>query len=153
MPNWTSITVDDLKDAKVSALIEALRTKGLGVGQDDPVEEITANVIARIRAEIKGCAQNVLDTDATKIPNDLKSLACRMIYREMASRLQVELTPDERDERSDDVRYLERIAECEVPVAAPDNPETTPSIQSGSAAEIVTDRPGRKFTSDTLDGL
>jgi hypothetical protein len=153
MPNWTAITVDDLNDTKVAALVDALRTAALAAGQDDPSDEIIGNVVARIRAEIKGCAQNVLDVDATKIPKDLKSLAARMIIRELMGRLRMPLTEDERIEEKNDLRYLERIADCDVPVATADTPETTPSVQSGSAAEIVTDRTDRKFTSDTLEGL
>ena len=101
---WISITIDDLKDAKISALVEACRTAALGTGQTDPVPNIIANVTARIRAEISGCAQNVLDVDTTKIPADLKSLASRMIMREAMSRIQQSLTEDEREEQRNDLR-------------------------------------------------
>jgi phage gp36-like protein len=138
MPRWTAITIDDLNDTKLAALVDALRTAALAGGQDDPSDEIIRNVVARIRAEISGCKTNVLDIDPTKIPNDLKSLACRMIIREMQSRLQEPLNEDERQEKRDDLEYLRRIAKCEVPVAVPDDPETTPEVQQGGGVEVVT---------------
>lgn len=138
---WTAITVDDLNDTKVAALVNALRTAALAVGQDDPSDEIIANVVARIRAEVAGCKTNVLDADTTKIPGDLKSLACRMVVREMQSRLQEPLNEDERAEKRDDLEYLRRISKCEVPVAEPDNPLTTPEVQQGGGVEVVTSSP------------
>jgi len=149
---WISITIDDLKDAKISALVEACRTAALGTGQTDPVPNIIANVTARIRAEISGCAQNVLDVDTTKIPADLKSLASRMIMREAMSRIQQSLTEDEREEQRNDLRYLERIAKCEIPVAAPDTPLTTAEVQSPSGAPHMTART-RQFGRTYEDGL
>jgi hypothetical protein len=59
MPRWVTITTDDLNDTKVAALVDALRTAALAVGQDDPVDEIIADVISRIRAEVASCSQNV----------------------------------------------------------------------------------------------
>ena len=149
---WISITIDDLKDAKISALVEACRTAALGTGQTDPVPNIIANVTARIRAEISGCAQNVLDVDTTKIPADLKSLASRMIMREAMSRIQQSLTEDEREEQRNDLRYLERIAKCEIPVAAPDTPLTTAEVQSPSGTPRMTART-RQFGRTYEDGL
>ena len=133
--SWTTITITDLKDAKVAAVVEACQTAALGTGQTDPTPNIIANVTARIRAEIKGCAQNTLETGTTTIPADLKSLACRMIVREMQSRIGRSLTEDEREEQRNDLRYLERIAKCEVPVEAPAVPvagETQATSQSPS---------------------
>lgn len=150
--NWSAITIDDLRDAKVSALVEACRTAALGDGQADPLINIIVNVTARIRAEISGCATNTLDADSTKIPNDLKSLAARMIVREAMSRLQQSLTDDEREEQRNDLRYLERIARCEVPVAAPDDPITQAEVQSGSNRPRFTAR-ARRFGAEYEEGL
>lgn len=152
MARWTSITPDDLNDTKVAALVTALRTAALGSGQDDPVEEITANVVSRIRAEIRSCLDNLLDTDETTIPRDLKSLACRMVVREMQSRLQEALTEDERGEMRADLRYLERIAEGKVSIATPDNPQASSEVQTAGAIQIA--RKGcRRVTRETMEGL
>lgn len=150
--SWVTITIDDLKDAKVAAMVEACQTAALGTGQTDPVPNIILNVIARIRAEVSGCAQNVLDADATKIPGDLKSIACRMIMREAMSRLQQPLTDDEREEQRNDLRYLERVARCEIPVAEPDTPLSTTEVQSGSGSPRIAART-REFGRTYEDGI
>lgn len=149
--SWTTITIDDLKDAKASALVEACRTAALGQGQDDPLPGIIANVITRIRAEVASCEENSLDADTATIPADLKSLACRMIIREAMSRLQQPLNDDEKEEQRNDLRYLERIAKCEVKVSATDNPSSG-EVQSGGAIEQVS-TPTRTATRTKLAGL
>jgi len=148
---WITITVDDLKDAKLAALVEACQTAALGSDQDDPTSAIIADVIARIRAEVAGCRANALDADTSTIPADLKSLACRMIMRQCQSRLQLELTDDEREEQRNDLRYLERIAKCEIPVAATDDP-VTDEVQPGAASPSITART-RYFSRELQDGI
>jgi len=149
--SWTTITVSDLKDAKVSALVEACRTAALGAGQADPVPGIISNVITRVRAEVASCEENSLDADVATIPADLKTLACRMIMREAVSRLRKSLTDDEREEQRNDLRYLERIAEGKVKVSSTDNPIST-EVQSGGAIEQVS-TPVRTATRTKLAGL
>lgn len=151
MPNWVTITTDDLEDTKVAPLVEALRTAALGASQDDPVEEMIATVVARIRAEVAGCSRNLVDSDTTKIPADLKRLACRMVVFEMMGRLQLPLNEDERDERRQDVRYLERISRCEVPVATPDSAAAPEVQQAGGFEQVGTTT--RQATRRTMRGL
>ena len=150
--SWITITIADLKDAKVSTLVEACRTAALGSGQTDPVPNIIANAIARIRAEISGCARNILDADTTTIPSDLKSLACRMIVREAMSRIKRPLAEDEREEQRNDLKYLERISKCDIPVATPDNPLLTDEVQSTAGRPHLTART-RQFGREYEDGL
>jgi hypothetical protein len=150
--SWTTITEADLKDAKVAALVEAFKTAALGTGQTSPLPNIIANVVAQIRANIKGCAKNILDVDPAKIPDDLKSLAARMVCRELQSRLRLPLKDDERTERADDRADLIRIARCEIPVAVPDNPETVATVQD-SVVTPATRTPDRKFSRSAQDGL
>lgn len=150
--SWTTITLADLKDAKAAALVEACQSAALGSGQADPTANIIANAIARIRAEVKACAKNTLDADTAKIPADLKSLAARMILREMQSRIMQPLTDDEREEQRNDLRYLERIAECKVPVAAPDTAQTDEEVQSPSGSPRLTART-REFGRAYEDGV
>lgn len=122
MPNWISISPSDLNTAKLADLVESLRTIALAPGQADPALEVISDVVTRIRNEIKGCQTNLLDADSSTIPLDLKGLAMRMILRQMQSRLRLALNTDETEEQRNDLRYLERIAQCKVPVATPDNP-------------------------------
>jgi hypothetical protein len=150
--NWISITPDDLNDTKVAALVDACRTKALGSGQTDPAPRIIENAVARIRSEIKGCAANILDRDMAKIPKDLKPLTMRMIVRELESRLQIELKDDEREEWRHDLRYLERIARCEIPVLAPDNPETVESVHVPAGTPLIC--PKKRFlTRQKMEGV
>jgi phage gp36-like protein len=149
MSTWITLTAAHLEDAKLAPLLTALRSAALGDSQDDPVANILTNVTNRIRAEIRGCASNLVDSDTTKIPADLKSLAARMCFRELASRLQQPLNDDEREEARQDIRYLERIAKCEVPIATPDNP-VAGETQPATGKPRITART-RRFGSE--DGL
>jgi len=149
--SWTSITVSDLKDAKVAALVEACQTAALGSGQTDPTATIIQDVVTRIRAEVAACRSNQLDADTTTIPADLKSLAARMIMRQCQSRLQIALNEDEREEQRNDLRYLERIADCKIPVAATDDP-ITDEVQAGAVSPSLTAKT-LYYDRDSQDGI
>jgi len=151
MSNWPSITIDDLNDAKVAALVDALRTAALAEGQTDPSPRIIQSVVSRIRAEVKGCAKNLLDADITTIPNDLKDIAVRMILRKMKGRLEIPLTEDEVREMKDDVRYLERVSACAVPVDQPDNP-VEGETQAVSGTPMIQQK-HRRFSHRRQEGL
>lgn len=152
MSRWVAITVDDLKAAKVAALVDACRTAALGGGQVDPMAEVISNVVYRIRAEIKGCRRNTLDADETHIPRDLRSLACRMVMRELQSRLQYALGDDEKEEQRNDLRYLERISKCEVPVALPDTALASEEVQSAGGVQGIC-KDGAKTSAERMRGL
>ncbi len=149
--NWVSITTDDLNDGKLAPLVNALRTSALGAGQTDPTPRIIQSVTNRIRDEIAGCKTNRVDQDTTKIPKGLHDLAVRMIVRQMMSRLQMALSNDEIEEQRNDLKYLERIARCDVPVDTPDNP-TRPDVEVNSVVQVTNSTP-RKTTRNTLKGL
>jgi len=152
MSNWIPITIDDLNDAKVSALVDAARSAALAEGQTDPAPRVIARVVSRIRAEIKGCATNKLDSDPTTIPEDLSDLAARMIVRRLQGRLNISLSDDEKTEQKDDLRYLERIAACSVPIAAPDNVQVVEEVQSLSGTPKIY-RKRRFFTRRQGEGI
>lgn len=155
---WITITVADLDTAKAAALVDALRTSALRgtPAQADPMPGIIASVTVRIRAEISAGGKTVLDADATRLPPSLKSLALRMVLREGQSRLNavgaLPLSDDEREEKKDDLRYLERIARGEISVEASDNPESTPSVQATVPSPRITARPLSTTRSDQ-DGI
>jgi hypothetical protein len=152
---WLSLTIADLPAAKASALVDAMGTAALGTGQVNPLPEILANVVARIRTEIAAGGRTVLDVDATKIPPSLKSLALRMVLREGQSRLNaagaLPLSDDEREEWRQDVRYLERIAKGEISVELSDTPQSTSPVQAATPSPRITPR-DRQFTRATQDG-
>lgn len=150
--NWIPITADDLNDTKLSLLVDQLRTAALADDQADPVINIIAGITSEIRANIKGCKTNVLDADETTIPKELKALACRMVVREAQSRLQLALEPDEVREQTRDDDRLSAIRKCGMPVAAPDNPETTDEVQQGGGVELANQRTPRASRCQ-LEGL
>ena len=152
MPAWTTFGIDDLNATKVAALVDACRTAALDVGQGDPMPGVISGVCLRVRIEIASCRSNVLDIDPAKIPAELKPLCCRMAVREMQSRLQIPLNEDEKEEKNNDLKFLERIQKCDIVISKSDNPQTTPTAQSGAAAQVITYTPARA-TRDQLDGL
>jgi len=151
MQNWISLTVGDLMDAKASALVSALQTSALGTGQADPTQNILDSVAARVRAEVRGCASNQLDTDPTKIPASLKGVAVRMVLREMESRLQLALTPDEIREEEQDLNLLQRVSQCQVPVEQP-LATGADQLQAASVSPLITARMPQ-FKRENQDGL
>jgi hypothetical protein len=152
MSRWTSITIDDLNDRKLAPYVDALRTAALANGQFDPSEQIITDAVAQIRSEIGSWPRNILDSDATKIPSDLKGLAVRMVLRDMKGRLEEALTEDERREKQSDENLLERIAAGKRAIAEPDDPQTTPEIQHKGGVEVVT-KGSVQTTREQMNGL
>lgn len=153
---WTSFSVADLNSAKAAALVSALQTAALGVGQADPMPGIIENVIIRIRAEIAAGGRTVLAADASTIPPSLKALAIRMALRDGQSRVNVagalELSDQEKEEWRQDVRYLERIARGEITVEESDAPEASPTVQSKTSRPRVAER-NRTWSAADQDGI
>lgn len=156
MTAWISISSFDLVTAKAAALVEQLRDAALEDGQTDPTPEIITEVVARIRMEIAGGGKTTLSADTTRIPPSLKSLALRMVLRQAQSRLNaagaLPLSEDERKEWDKDERLLERIAQGEITVETPDDPEAVPTVQSVSPPPSIRAR-RRRFTRDAEEGI
>lgn len=154
--SWITLTVADLNTAKAAALVSALQTAALGVGQTDPMPEMITDVITRIRQEIAAGGRTVLDADASKIPPSLKRLALRMVLREGQSRLNAmgaaPLSDDERKEWDKDDRYLERIARGDITVETSDNPEATPTVQAKVSTPLICARE-RQWSASAQDGI
>lgn len=139
---WINITEADLLSTKMAPLLSALRSAATDPAQDDPVDAITADVIARVRNKVSSCSTNKVDADSTKIPASLKALACRMIIREAKGRLDMELTEDERTQQGIDERELTAVARCELVVDQAATPEAPP-VQSVQPGPTINARPRR----------
>lgn len=152
--SWTAITTAMLKERKVAPLIDAAKdyAAGLTPAQSDPTPGIIASAVSDIRAAVRSCASNQLAADATKIPGDLVDLACRRITFALKNFVEIDLTQDERDDKRADERKLERIAACDLAVEATDDPEATPTVQSGGGVSVVSKRT-RRITGDSVRGL
>lgn len=147
---WISITSSDIAAAKMAPLVSALRTAALADGQSDPVVEITANVVSRIRRKIAACAGNRVDADAATVPASLKSLACRLILIEAKNRLEIALTDDERKAWDVDERELNDIAACRLPIEEATAP-VAPPVQAAQPPPTISGR-RPQFTRRDQDG-
>lgn len=138
MPRWIPITVADIQDQKLAPLVEALRTRALAAGQTDPTPRLTQAVVDRIRRKVASCHTNRLDSDTTKIPAGLKTMAVELIYFELKGRLEDALTPDESKKSTIIESDLNRIASCLDTVEQPDDP-IDPPVESPSGNPSVTE--------------
>ncbi|HWM26599.1 MAG TPA: hypothetical protein VNP98_17410 [Chthoniobacterales bacterium] len=137
MPNWIPITINDLQDSKVAALVVALQSAALGAGQTDPTPRLTQAVVDRIRRKIASCSVNQLDADTTAIPAGLKTMAVDLILAEMKGRLEEPLTDDEQRKIDLHNSDLNRIAECRDTVEQPDSAIDAP-VQDSSGNPSIT---------------
>lgn len=138
---WISITVENLEDAKVAALVTALREAALGDDQSDPTDRIIQGVVDDVRRRIASCASNQLDEDETTIPKSLRDLTVDLVIYRMKARLPgQELTEDEVRQKAEHIRTLERIAEGREVVDQPDTAIAPPVQATAGTPSISTCR-------------
>jgi hypothetical protein len=95
---WIVITAAHLNDYSAGAKVNALRTAALAGGQADPFTNVSADVIARVRAQIGSNKTNQLSATANSVPPDLKTHTCWLIIQAMQGRLPgLKLTDDEKE--------------------------------------------------------
>jgi hypothetical protein len=138
MANWIPITIDDLNDARIAALVTAYRTKALGPGQSDPTPRIVQAVVDRIRRKVASCRTNLLDLDPTTIPKGLKEMAVLFIIVDLKGRLEEELSNDEQRAIDRFTADLNRIANCDDVVEQPDNPIDAP-VQATAGSPTISE--------------
>lgn len=126
MPNWISITVANLYDAKVGALVDACRTQALAANQVDRSPGLIQDVVNDIRRKVASHQRNQLDSDVTTIPQGLKGLAMDLILAKLKGALEMELNKDEATNVSRHDATLNRIADGKDVVDAPDNAIVAP---------------------------
>lgn len=149
MSNWTAITIQDLYNSQVAPLIDAANSVALGAGQTDRVTGVIAAVVLDIRGQ---CARvNILDEDASKIPNSLKTLAVDMIYCRLKRALQMDLTLDERDILKSCELRLQKIGDGHGFIDPPDNPIAVNFEQAQPSPSFGRGKP-RRFTDRSQDG-
>lgn len=139
MSAWINLTEDDLRNSKASALVDAYGSAALGPGQANPIDDTIAAVSKWIRVKIQASRKYQVSATPDAIPPGLQQLAMRLITWDLQDRIDVAgaLPPTERDRinHSNDLRELDLIAKGETPLEVPDDPETTPEVQSGSLIE------------------
>jgi hypothetical protein len=151
MSRWISITVEDLNDAKIALLVDALRTKALADDQTDPTPRVTQSVIDLIRRKIASCRTNQVDVDETKIPRGLKTMAVDLIIAELKGRLEEDLTKDETEAIARHVADLNRIANCQDVVEQPDDAIDAPvEATSGRPSISIGRKPGNRTVANCI---
>jgi hypothetical protein len=140
MPSWITIVVADLNEARVAELITALREEALGVGQPDPMPGIITKVVDEVRSCIGFCTTTPLDTDATKVPANLKDMVVQKIIRTMKGRLLMPLTDDEKSEETTYQARLKLLTQCAWPVDKTDTPIAESSVAVPSSTPRITPR-------------
>ncbi len=136
MPLWIPITIDDLNNAKIAALVDALRTAALAVGQSERSVAIIQAVVDRVRRKISSCRQNRLDANVATIPQGLKDDVVKLIIADLKNALEEDLTPAEITELSRINADLNRIAACLDVVEQPDDAIDAP-VQSTAGTPSV----------------
>lgn len=151
MPNWITISLADLNDARVAELVTALRQEELAAGQTDPMPRRIQTVVDEIRRCIGFCASTPLDANLLAIPAGLKDLAVEKIVRGLKGRLLMPLTDDEKEAEKLYQRRLEQLTRCEWPVDKPDTPIGEAPVEPQSNTPRIRQRP-LQFTRRDGDG-
>jgi hypothetical protein len=124
--NWIPITLANLYDAKIAALVDACDTAALAQNQENRSAGLIQGVVNEIRRKIASHQRNQLDQDPTRIPQGLKILAQDLIIAKLKTAIEEELTEDERITLATHQRNLNRIADGTDVVDMPDNPIVAP---------------------------
>jgi hypothetical protein len=152
MPNWTTISLLDLQEARAAKLVEALTTKALGDGQPDPSAGIVAKVVDELRAAIGFSGRYVLDAVDSSVPASLKDLAVQKVIRLAKTRLMMSLNDAEREEERTYQKRLETLISGKWPVESPDSPLSSSLVQSSAPSQIVSSG-ARLCSGSSLSGL
>lgn len=137
--SWIKITKTELYEAKVAALIDACDSAALGDGQAERSAGIIQGVITEVRNAVASCDKNQVDSDAAKVPGNLRDLVVDLVIARLKNTLELPLTEDERSVVSWRRKQLEQIAAGDLVVDQPDN-AVPPDVQGGGGVTLI--RPG-----------
>ena len=152
MSKWISITLANLYDAKIGALVDACDTVALAAGQTSRSAGIIQGVVDDIRRKIASCRRNQLDANPAALPTGLKNLAADLIIAKLKTAIEQDLTEDERRQLTVHERNLNRIAEGLDVIEQPDNP--LPSFnEMQSSVGVTYQAECRKATREKMDGI
>jgi hypothetical protein len=144
MSDWITISPTDLYDYLAAEQAEALRSAALGAGQNDPLPTLIADVVARIRAEIAGCAANTLSPAADSIPAELRGAALALIVEAAEVRLpSLELSDDQVRLANAARALLKRVADGDLRM----------TYAASGAGNVVVGRRAGFVTGRSLSGL
>lgn len=147
---WVAITEQDLNDARMGALITALRSAALGAGQTDPVDSLLGKIVKQVRDAIAFGYGSIDGAASDTVPDSLVLLVCRLALWEAKGRLELDRTFDESDHR-EDLRALERIRAGKEPMEMPETAATAEI--AGTAAVVIGGKRKRVADQGGVDGL
>lgn len=151
MSNWISITIDTLREAKVSVLVDACSSAAKAQGQPDRASGIIQGVVDHVRRKIASNPSNRLDADPTRIPKGLRDLAVDLIMARLKIAVERALKEDERLAVQRHERDLDRIADGRDTVEQPDEPVPA-SVEAGTIRSSISARP-RRFGREAQEGI
>ena len=118
--DWIKIFPEDLEAVLNKPQLETLKAQSLRSKNRNITEEIIANIIVRIRAEIAASGINLLDTDHSRIPPELKDCALYLAIEALQTRISSLEVSNSQTKHFDLARQtLLRVASGELPVSRP----------------------------------
>lgn len=150
---WITVAQTDLENYVVAALVTAINTAAMGDTQSDRFTQVQADVTAMVRMAVASNKENVLDEDATTIPQSLRPAACWIIAAYMAQGLKIQLSDQQANELQVARDMLDKVSRGDLTVEEPDAEDTTPDAQNGSFVEVSSVIEDRTFTRTTMAGL
>lgn len=127
MSNWGTIAEADVLTRLTGPEVTSYKTLSLGVGQSNPLPEITAHAVNEVRGYIASSGSYALNTGAT-VPNRLKDATLALIRYRLITRLPIAsgsvLIEMRRREFEDAIRLLERVGDGRFQVDEPDETDT-----------------------------
>lgn len=151
--SWITLTVDDIYTYLAADQVDALRMEALAVGQDDPLPQIIADVVERVRAEVRAYHGNQVSATEGTIPPELRSAVVALVIEAAQARLPgLELTSDQIRAGSYAKDLMRRVIIGEVPVTEPDDPLPQPASGPFGGVAVLGSRRG-SLSSRSLAGL
>lgn len=145
---WITITEDDIKTRLAGAELSAYTSAARASGQGNPLPEIITQVVSEIRGYIAACERNTLSV-GEMIPDKLLGAALAMIRYRLVTRLPLSVSDERKQEYTDAIRLLERVADCKFMVEEPLEPDDE---QSSAPSPRITQRT-RYFSRSQQDGI
>lgn len=126
MSQWVSITINSLYEAKMAVIVDLCDSLLLKSGQPNRTAGIIQDRVNHVRRKVASCRRNQLDADTTKVPQGLYDITVILILEKLKNALEIEMTEDERRVWTRANTDLDRVANCDDVVDAPDNPIIAP---------------------------
>ncbi|MDR2677766.1 MAG: hypothetical protein LBB26_04395 [Puniceicoccales bacterium] len=133
--------------------IRLLRVAVLGAEEKDPLPQLIADVIRRVRQAIGSNVKNRLSDDPRLIPVELQPTACALALEALQSRIPPLRLSQEQQKAADVAReQLRAIAQGEIRVSRPRYPAEEGEY-GNSAAMVCLHARRRQITAQALSGL